>query len=334
MLKSFIKHYFELPQDVKNVVCMGGGIGTAQMLKGLRAGNYNLSAIVSMADDGGSAGRLRRAFSVPPPGDLINCLAALSEEESVIKELFLYRFKGKRYGKDTDLGGQKLGNLIFVALSDIFKGDTNRALVELSKIISSGGRVLPATLGDVNIWAETVDGHKITGEKNIDLGAYNGKTKSLKSVHLKPADVKAYEPALKAIREARYIIVGPGDLFSTVLPVLIVPQIKKAFISSKATKIFICNVANKPFETAGYKVSDYLQALVNHIGADYFDRIIINTNQTVEIPKKLRYTFVQTDWTKLDDYKDKILSLDLLDADYPLYHDSDKIALSLDKIIK
>src|SRR3989338_1035053 len=125
MLRAFLRHYFELPQDSKNVVCLGGGVGTSQVLKGLRSKPYNLTSVVSMADDGGSAGRLRRAFSVPPPGDLVNCLAALSDEESTVKQLFLYRFAGHRYGKDTDLGGQKLGNLIFVALSDIFKGDTN-----------------------------------------------------------------------------------------------------------------------------------------------------------------------------------------------------------------
>src|SRR3990170_5785040 len=157
MLGAFFRHYLELPEKTKKIVCLGGGVGTAQILKGLR-GLYDLTAVVSMADDGGSAGRLRRAFSVPPPGDLVNCLAALSDEESVLKDLFVYRFAGKRYGKDTDLGGHKLGNLIFVALTDIYKGDTNKALEELSRIISSRGRVLPATFGDVNIWAVTRDG--------------------------------------------------------------------------------------------------------------------------------------------------------------------------------
>src|SRR3990170_8951711 len=158
MLKTFLKHYLELPEKSKNVVCLGGGVGTAQILKGLRDYPLNLTAIVSMADDGGSAGRLRRAFSVPPPGDLVICLAALSSEESVLQKLFVFRFEGKRYGKDTDLGGQKLGNLIFVALTNIYAGDTNRALEEFSKIISSKGRVLPATIGAVNIWALTKTG--------------------------------------------------------------------------------------------------------------------------------------------------------------------------------
>ncbi len=327
MLKSFFRHYFELPEETKNIVCLGGGIGTAQVLKGLKDPQYEVSAIVSMADDGGSAGRLRRAFSVLPPGDLVNCLAALSDEESVIKQLFLYRFKGKRYGKDTDLGGQKLGNLIFVALSDIYKGDTNRALVEFSKIISSHGQVLPATLGDVNIWAKTQDGKKVLGEQNIDLGNY--KTQSLKSVYLDPPDVKAYEPSLKAIKNAELIIVGPGDLFSTVLPAVIVPHIKKALVASTAKKIFIVNVANKPYETHNFKVSDYLETVKQHIGADIFDKILVNTNDTIKLPPRLKYSYVKIDWENLSKSKDKIITRDFVDINFPTYHDSAKIAAIL-----
>src|SRR3989338_1479818 len=189
MLKTFLKHYFELPDRGKSIVCLGGGVGTAQILKGIRHYPNKLTAVVSMADDGGSAGRLRRAFSVPPPGDIVNCLAALSPEESILKELFLYRFSGKRYGKDTDLGGQKLGNLIFVALTDIFHGDINKSLVEFSRIISSHGKVLPATTGDVNIWAVTKAGKKVFGEEKIDLGKYNG-SKQLSTLHLEPESPK------------------------------------------------------------------------------------------------------------------------------------------------
>lgn len=332
MLKSFLKHYFELPDQAKNVVCLGGGIGTAQILKGLRRQNYNVSAIVSMADDGGSAGRLRRAFSVPPPGDLVNCLAALSDEESIIKQLFLYRFEGKRYGKDTDLGGQKLGNLIFVALSDIYKGDTNKALVEFSKIISSSGQVLPATLGDVNIWAETQSGKKVIGEQNIDLGKYKN-SKNLKRVYLDPPGVKAYEPSLKAIKNAEAVIIGPGDPFSTVLPVLIVNQIRKAVASNSSQKIFIVNIANKPFETYNFKASDYIKAVVGHLETDCLNKILINTNQNVKIPSTHRYSYVKLDWKNLEPFKNRIITGDFVDTGYPIYHDSDKIASALKKLI-
>lgn len=333
MLTSFFRQYLELPEKRKSIVCLGGGVGTAQVLKGLRDYPYDLTAIVSMADDGGSAGRLRRAFQVLPPGDLVNCLAALSDEESTLKQLFTYRFAGKRYGKDTDLGGHKLGNLIFVALTDIYKGDTNKALVEFSKIISSRGRVLPATLGDVNIWATTTSGKKVYGEENIDLGKYHD-DQTLKKVHLDPPKVKAYKAATNSLKLAHTIIVGPGDLFSTVMPVLIVPQIKKLLTTKDAIKIFIINIANKPFETTGFTVRQYVSTIKNHIGRDIFDKILINTNHSPKIPKELKYRYVANDLAKSDVNTNKIVEGDFIDTNFPIYHNSSKIAAALQKIIQ
>lgn len=333
MIGSFLRHYFEVPEKLVKIVCLGGGVGTAQVLKGLRTKkNFDLTAVVSMADDGGSAGRLRRAFSVPPPGDIVNCLAALSQEESVLKDLFVYRFAGERYGKDTDIRGQKLGNLIFVALSDIYKGDINKALVEFSKIISSKGRVLPATIGDVNIWALTKSNKKIYGEQNIDLGKYHDGN-SLDQVFLEPKDVKAYAPTIKTINEADLIIAGPGDLFSTVLPVLIVQQIKQALIKSTAKKVFIVNIANKPFETPKYKVSDFVTALKKHIAGDVFDLYLVNENLKPHIPKKLKYKYVEYDSENIKMPSHKILPGDYIDVDFPLYHDSDKIAEVIEQLL-
>lgn len=331
MISAFFRHYLELPQKDKRIVCLGGGVGTAQILRGLRKYPFDITAIVSLADDGGSSGRLRRAFAVPPPGDIVNCLAALSDEESVLNSLFLYRFAGKRYGKDTDLGGQKLGNLIFVALTDIYKGDINKALEEFSKIVSPNGRVLPATDEDVNIWAETENGIKVYGEQNIDLGKYNG-TKSLFKVFLDPSNVRAYKPTIEMIKMADMIIVGPGDLFSTVLPVLIVPQIKNVFTKSKAKKIFVANIANKPYETPNFKVSDFLKAFRRHINNVKFDTILVNTNFKPKIPKKLNYRFVQYDKKTLKAYQDKIIEGDFVSVQFPLYHDSQKIAKVIEKI--
>lgn len=333
MFKSFLRHYFEIPEKKPKIVCLGGGVGTATILKGLRNYSYDLTAIVSMADDGGSAGRLRRAFDVPPPGDLVNCLAALSDEESIIKELFLYRFKGERYGKDTDLGGQKLGNLIFVALTDIFDGDTNKALEEFSKIISSRGVVLPATVGSVNIWAITSDNKKVFGEQNIDLGKYNSKSRTLKEVHLEPSNAKAYLKSVKAIEEAKLLVIGPGDLFSTVLPVLIVPKIKNALSRSRAKKIFILNTTNKPFETAGFKASDYLKTIRSHIPEVTLDQVLVNINQKPKIPPNLKYNYVLNDLSKLSEFKQLVLEDDFVNINYPLSHDSVKITQALEKII-
>ncbi|MEK7581216.1 MAG: uridine diphosphate-N-acetylglucosamine-binding protein YvcK [Patescibacteria group bacterium] len=333
MLGTFLRHYLELPQENKKIVCLGGGVGTSQILAGLRKYEHEITAIVSMADDGGSAGRLRRAFQVPPPGDLINCLAALSDEESIVRNLFLYRFEGKRQGKDTDLGGQKLGNLIFVALTEICKGDTNKALEELSKIISSRGRVLPATMGDVNIWAKAKNGKKIYGEKNIDLGKYNG-TRTLDQVYLDPPNIKAYKHSLAAIGQSDLIVAGPGDLFSTVLPVLIVPEIKKALRSTNAKKVFIVNIANKPFETARFKVSNYLEKINSHLGDAIFDTILVNTNQRPKIPTSLKYGYVEVDQIGPKNYNGEIIKGDFVNEKYPLYHDSKKVADKIISILK
>lgn len=326
MLASFFRHYLELPPKTESVVCLGGGIGTAQVLKGLRDNPFKLTAIVSMADEGGSAGRLRRAFAVPPPGDLVNCLAALSSEESILNALFVYRFAGKRYGRDTDLGGHKLGNLIFVALTDIYKGDTAKALEEFSKIISSKGRVLPATVGDVNIWAKTKNGKNVYGEQNIDLGRYGGGTKTLREVHLDPPNAKPYAPTITAIEDAQIIIAGPGDLFSTVLPVLIVGGIKKALKASRATKFFIVNTTNKPFETPNFKVSDYISTLERHLGGEVFDKFLVNTNHNPKIPKGLKYRYVEYDSDKLPSHRSRIITGDFVSENFPIYHDALKIA--------
>ncbi|KKR54894.1 MAG: hypothetical protein UT92_C0011G0005 [Candidatus Curtissbacteria bacterium GW2011_GWA1_40_24] len=331
MFLSFFRNYLELPSKKKRVVCLGGGVGTAQILKGLRSYPYDLTAVVSMADDGGSAGRLRRAFLVPPSGDIVNCLAALSDEESILKELFVYRFAGKRYGKDTDLGGQKLGNLIFVALADIYKGDLNKALEEFSKIISTNGRVLPATLGDVNIWAKTKKGKKVYGEENIDLGKYNGGG-ILAEVHLDPPDVKTYQHTIESLLAADLIIVGPGDLFSTVLPVVIVTKIQKILISAKVPKIFIVNIANKPFETPNFAVSNYLETIKKHLGADVFDKILVNVNQRYKIPKDLKYKYVKYGLGNLEDYHTRIIENDFVDEKFPIYHDGQKVAKFIETV--
>lgn len=331
MIKSFIKHYLELPIKSKKIICLGGGVGTAQVLKGLRKYSHQLTAVVSMADDGGSAGRLRRAFSVPPPGDLVNCLAALSAEESVLKDLLLYRFAGSK-NSDTELGGHKLGNLIFVALTDIYKGNTSRALAEFSKIFSSIGLVLPATVGDVNIWAETQKNQKIYGEQNIDLGKYN-RNEPLKKVYIDPQNAKAYAPTIEALEKSEVVIAGPGDLFTTTLPVLIVPEIKSALKKSQANKIFIVNIANKPFETAKFKASDYLKTIKNHLKDDIFDTILVNSNHRYKIPTKLMYTYVQVDRESLTKFKAKIIEGDFVSQNFPLYHDSEKIASAVNDII-
>lgn len=315
----------------KNIkfVCLGGGIGTVNVLRGIKEYSNDISVIVSMADDGASAGRLRRLFSIPPPGDLMNCLAALSGAEPIIKSLLTYRFAGNRWGRDDSIGGHKLGNLILVALTNI-TGSFDKGLEEAQRLFLSHGKIFPATKENVSIWAKTSDGKRVFGEENIDLGKYDG-TRSLSEVFLKPHNVTSSKNAVSAINEADVIIAGPGDLYTTILPVLLVPEIAKALRKSSAKKIYIINVANKPFETPNYRVSDFLDALTKHLKVFPFNYVIINNNFKPVIPKKLKYTYVKDDG--IIDKNIKLVKKDLVDEKFPLYHDPSKLASVILKII-
>lgn len=311
------------------IVCLGGGIGTVQVLRGLRQYSKNITVVCSMADDGGSGGRLRRLYSVPPPGDLINCLAALSTTEPTLKELLTFRFAGNRWGKDDSLGGQKLGNLILVALTKI-TGDFNLALLELRRLFQSHGQILPATLENVSLWATTVEGKRVVGEQKIDLGQYPGK-RQLTRIHLKPKKVTTPKEVKEAVKQADLILAGPGDLYTTVLPVMVVPTIKKEIKKSQAKKIFILNVANKPFETPHYKLSDYLQAIDKHCGPQIFDYLLANNNFRPKIPPQIKYHYVEINKPPTGI---KVMSTDLVLESYPLYHDPQKLAQALLRLVK
>ncbi|MBI2028917.1 YvcK family protein [Candidatus Gottesmanbacteria bacterium] len=312
-------------------VCLGGGIGTVNVLRGIKDYSKDISVLVSMADDGGSAGRLRRLFSIPPPGDLMNCIAALSDAEPMVRDLLTYRFKGNRWGRDDSLGGQKLGNLMLVALSNL-TGSFEKGLEEAQRLFLTHGRIIPATKENVSIWALTVDGKKINGEENIDLGKYNG-TRSLTEVHLEPKNPTTSKIAVNALNQAEVMIAGPGDLYTTMLPVLLVPEVKKALFRSKAKKIFVVNVANKPFETPNYMASDFITAVIKHIGAFPFDYILINDNFDKTIPKRLKYTYVLYNKTLMPNVKSKVVQKNLVNESFPLYHDPKKLGKTITDLI-
>lgn len=310
----------------KKIVCLGGGIGTVNLITGLKKHFQNIAVVVSMADDGGSSGRLRRLYNVPPPGDLVSCMAAfVSSSNPVIYKMLKYRFSGNRYGKDADLSGQKLGNLIMIALKDI-TGSFNKAIKLFQTTFGIEGVFLPATSQNVNISAKTIEGKKIYGETKIDLGKYKGK-RVLERVYLEPANAKANPKVLKSIEKADVVIAGPGDLYTTILPVLIVEKINDALKKSKALKIFIVNVANKPFETKGYSVSDYINAVKKHLGTFPFDKTIVNNNFTPKIPKKYNYHYIDINHSKINKYN--IIKEDIIDENFPLYHNPYKLAKTI-----
>ena len=246
------------------IVAIGGGTGLSTLLRGLKGYSANITAIVTVADDGGSSGRLRREIGVLPPGDIRNCLAALADEEKLLTELFQYRFRA-----GDGLVGHSFGNLFLTAMSDI-TGDLERAITASSKVLAVRGRVLPATLSDVRLWAELADGRRIEGESNITLA----KGKIIK-IGCTPANPPGLPKALQAIKEADYIIIGPGSLYTSVIPNLLVPEIADAIAERQVPRIYVCNIMTQPGETDGYTISDHINAIDNACGKQLFNAVLV-----------------------------------------------------------
>ncbi|NET55607.1 MAG: YvcK family protein [Symploca sp. SIO2E6] len=247
------------------IVVIGGGTGLSTLLRGLKVYSANITAIVTVADDGGSSGRLRQEFGVLPPGDIRNCLTALADQEKLLTELFQYRFKA-----GSGLVGHSFGNLFLTAMSEI-TGDLERAIAASSQVLAVRGRVLPATLSDVCLWAELADGRRIEGESSITEA--NGK---ILRIGCTPENPPALPAAVKAIREADYIILGPGSLYTSVIPNLLVPEITEAIASCSIPRIYVCNIMTQPGETQGYSVSDHIRAIDEACGKPLFNAVLVH----------------------------------------------------------
>lgn len=316
-------------KDTK-IVCLGGGIGTVNLIRGLKKYTENITVVVSTADDGGSAGRLRRLFDITPPGDAVSCIAALTRDDTSLNEKFLrFRFPGDRYGSDNELSGQKLGSLMLVAAAEL-TGSFNDGIKYLQKVFDSCGTVLPVSSEKLRLSAVTVDGIEVESEKKIDLGEYNGE-RVLARVSIKPKDAKVLEGVIEALDRADCIVVGPGDLYTTLLPVLLVPGVSERLKSIEKKKFFVVNVANKPFETRGYKTSNFVEAVEKHLGFFPFTDVIVNSNSKIEIPREYSYTYVQNDFSGDEDFG--VIENDLVDSSFSIYHDSSKLASCIDKAL-
>ena len=233
-----------------NIVAIGGGTGLSTLLKGLKSYSSNITAIVTVSDDGGSSGVLRKQLGVQPPGDIRNCLAALSNEEPILTRLFQYRFSG-----GSGLEGHSFGNLFLSALTTI-TGSLEKAVQASSKVLAVQGQVLPATNIDVMLWAELEDGQKIYGESNISQSR-----KKISRIGYQPENPSALPSAIESIKEADLIVLGPGSLYTSLLPNLLVPEIVDALLKSNAPKIYISNLMTQPGETDGLDVYQHIKAI-------------------------------------------------------------------------
>ncbi len=250
------------------IATIGGGTGLPNVLRGLKEYTSNLSAIVTVADDGGSSGRLRKDYQILPPGDIRNCLVALADEETLLGKLFKYRFE-----TGEDLAGHNFGNIFITALTHVVGGDFSRAIEESSKVLAIQGRVLPVSLDNVTISAVLSDGRVIKGESNIPKA--KGKIEKLE---IYPKNCKPNIDAIKAISEADAVVMGPGSLYTSVIPNLLVSGIKEALEGTKVLKIYVCNIMTQPGETDGYTVSDHIKAIFRHAGEKSVDIVIANNH--------------------------------------------------------
>ncbi len=300
-------------------VAIGGGTGLPASLRALKPYTANITAIVTVADDGGSSGRLRRDMGVPPPGDLRNNIVALADDVSLMAQLFQYRFQ------DGDLEGHAFGNLFIAALSGVAGGLEN-ALGEIGRVLNIQGQVLPSTLDEVDLVASVIQPGKaralrVQGESQIT--ALRGRIEDFGIV---PPDVAAFPESVAAIDEAELIVIGPGSLYTSILPNLLVPGITAALRRSSAYKIYVCNVATQPGETEGFDVADHVSALEQYIGRGVFQAVIAN-NATPVVNAGVNTRYVQTVPPSHEvAQRYQVVYTDLTDPERPWRHDPHKLA--------
>jgi uncharacterized cofD-like protein len=303
------------------IVAIGGGTGLASLLRGLKEHTTNLTAIVTVADDGGSSGRLRRELGILPPGDVRNCIAALADAEPLMTNLFQYRFSD-----GSGLSGHSFGNLFIVAMSGVV-GNFEDAIRQTSRVLAVRGQIIPSTLANVTLCAKTDDARTIQGESSITETRAKGR---IKEVFLLPEDPPAHPEAVRAILDADMIILGPGSLYTSVLPNLLVEGIRRAFAASPAIKTYVCNVATQPGETDGFDVSHHVAAIEEHIGGRLLHRVVVNDNLSGSLPNADRSQPVAVD--SLLENGIRLVKADVVSEKNRYHHDSRKLAQVLVRI--
>ncbi len=324
-----VRQFVDLVQQVMHqsirIACLGGGTGLFTLLSGLKSlSGVHLSSIVSMSDDGGSTGKLRDIFGVLPPGDIRRSLVALSNAPDLLNELMQYRFKR---GKDFE--GHNLGNLLLTALSEM-RGSMSHAVKAISEILNIQGNVIPVTETINTLKAELENGHIVEGEHRIDL--FEGRDPKIRIKRLWQEPLTAANPdALEAIYNANYVLIGPGDLFTSIVSNLIVGGIAEAIATSRAKKIYICNIMTKPGETTDYSISDHVREVVKYTGKDVLDYVICSSTKfssaaCAKYLKKEQFPVIEASDTAIQAVTQaKIIWADIASEEALVRHDSLKL---------
>ena len=318
------------PTETKNfgkkIVTIGGGTGNSILLRGVKKFTSNITTIVTVADDGGGSGVLREDLGMLPPGDIRNCLVALANTEPIMEKLINYRFSNGQ------LKGQSLGNLLIAAMNDIC-GDFNEAIKEISNVLAITGKVLPMTLDNVKLFAELEDGSTIEGESNITfLNRKNGG--KIKRVYTSPKLILPLKESIDSIMDADIVLLGPGSLYTSIIPNLLVTDISQALKETKAEVVYILNIMTQPGETNDYSVTDHVAAIIDHANSNIIDKIVVNSKE-VDKYAKYRYKSIEnstpiylTDEDR-EDMKElgiEIIEADICDISYDyIVHDPNKL---------
>ncbi len=306
------------------VVAIGGGTGLSMLLRGLKQHTGNLTAIVTVADDGGSSGKLRRSLGLPPPGDLRNCLAALSDDEDLLTQLFQYRF-----GEGVGLDGHSFGNLLIAALAGV-TGSFDRGILEAGRVLAIRGQVLPSTLTSVDLVADKtrlLDAQSIRVQGESHIPDVPGR---VLHVHLEPNEPAAFPEAIRCCLSAELIVIGPGSLYTSILPNLLVPDIAHAVRASRALRVYVCNVATQPGETDDYDCAAHLAAIEAHVGKGLIDVVVVNNVTPDGLPEAVH--IVQPSGNGA--LSVPVYATGLVDTDRPWRHDAGRLADALIRLLE
>lgn len=300
------------------IVAIGGGTGLSTLLRGLKAYSANITAVVAVADDGGSSGQLRQQLGIVPPGDIRNCIAALADAEPLMTQLMQYRFP-----EGSGLDNHAFGNLFIAAMTAV-TGDFEEAVRESNRVLAVRGQVLPATSVPLNLSARLASGRRLTGQSGISSAP-----EPIDRVFIEPADVRANVEALERILEAELIVIGPGSLYSSILPNLLIEDVRDALSAAQGLVVYVCNVATQPGETGSMTASEHLGALFDHVGAGLIDCAVINRNPNARRPAGWLAEPVEVDIRRLEELPIVVVEDDVVDPANAHRHDPAKLAASL-----
>jgi uncharacterized cofD-like protein len=300
------------------IVAMGGGTGLSTLLRGIKGYSANITAVVAVADDGGSSGQLRQQLGIIPPGDIRNCIAALADAEPLMTQLMQYRFP-----PGSGLDNHAFGNLFIAAMTAV-TGDFEEAVRESNRVLAVRGQVLPATSVPLNLSAQLASGRHLYGQVGIASAE-----EPIERVFIEPADVRANGEALERILEAEMIVIGPGSLYSSVLPNLLISDVRDALAAAPGIKVYVCNVATQPGETASLTASQHLRALFDHVGDDLIDYVIVNHSSDARRPVGWLAEPVEVDVRRLEELPVVIVEEDVIDPSNAHRHDPAKLATAL-----